>query len=104
MFGANHTFVPAGFTETHSFNFEVCTGTAPDPRILRTLFESLGLSAIVWHASSSAALHRRGVIHVGPWYARWRSGFARRRSSPTVTYPEWACLRRTTFGSGLLQK
>src|SRR6201982_1263135 len=37
--------------------------TAPDPRLLRTLFERLGFPAVAHHRSKNVTLHRQGEIN-----------------------------------------
>src|SRR5207244_10654649 len=43
--------------------FEFVEYTAPDPQLLRTLFERLGFPAVARHRSKNVTLHRQGGIN-----------------------------------------
>src|SRR6202048_3978096 len=43
--------------------FEFVEYTAPDPQLLRSLFERLGFPAIARHRSKNVTLHRQGEIN-----------------------------------------
>src|SRR5437763_265849 len=43
--------------------FEFVEYTAPDPQLLRTLFERLGFPAVALHRSKNVTLHRQGGIN-----------------------------------------
>jgi 4-hydroxyphenylpyruvate dioxygenase len=43
--------------------FEFVEYTAPDPQLLRTLFERLGFPAVAQHRSKNVTLHRQGQIN-----------------------------------------
>ena len=43
--------------------FEFVEYTAPDPELLRTLFERLGFPAVARHRSKNVTLHRQGDIN-----------------------------------------
>ncbi len=59
--------------------FEFVEYTAPDPQLLRSLFERLGFPAVAQHRSKNVTLHRQGeinfVINAEP--ASFAQGFAR---------------------------
>src|ERR1700682_3940732 len=50
--------------------FEFVEYTAPDPQLLRTLFERLGVPVVARHRSKNVTLHRQGeinfIIHAEP--------------------------------------
>ena len=43
--------------------FEFVEYTAPDPQLLRTLFERLGFPVVARHRSKNVTLHRQGEIN-----------------------------------------
>src|SRR5258707_13984922 len=43
--------------------FEFVEYTAPDPQLLRTLFERLGFPAVARHRAKNVTLHRQGEIN-----------------------------------------
>ncbi|MFK5047920.1 4-hydroxyphenylpyruvate dioxygenase, partial [Klebsiella pneumoniae] len=43
--------------------FEFVEYTAPDPQLLRTLFERLGFPVVARHRSKNVTLHRQGDIN-----------------------------------------
>src|SRR5205814_8304805 len=43
--------------------FEFVEYTAPDPQLLRTLFERLGFSVVARHRAKNVTLHRQGEIN-----------------------------------------
>lgn len=59
--------------------FEFVEYTAPDPQLLRTLFERLGFPVVARHRSKNVTLHRQGdinfIINAEP--ASFAQGFAR---------------------------
>ena len=59
--------------------FEFVEYTAPDPQLLRTLFERLGFPAVARHRSKNVTLHRQGGINfiINAESASFAQGFAR---------------------------
>ena len=47
----------------HTDGFEFVEYAAPDPDLLRRLFDSMGLPAVARHRSKNVTLHRQGDIH-----------------------------------------
>jgi 4-hydroxyphenylpyruvate dioxygenase len=59
--------------------FEFVEYTAPDPQLLRTLFERLGFPAVARHRSKNVTLHRQGGINfiINAASESFAQGFAR---------------------------
>src|SRR5438445_12218472 len=59
--------------------FEFVEYTAPDPQLLRTLFERLGFPAVARHRSKNVTLHRQGEINfiINAEPESFAQGFAR---------------------------
>ncbi|HZC77818.1 MAG TPA: hypothetical protein VE258_08730, partial [Ktedonobacterales bacterium] len=59
--------------------FEFVEYTAPDPRLLRSLFERLGFPAVAQHRSKNVTLHRQGEINfiINAEPESFAQGFAR---------------------------
>src|SRR5579862_8994128 len=59
--------------------FEFVEYTAPDPQLLRTLFERLGFPAVARHRSKNVTLHRQGEINfiINAEPQSFAQGFAR---------------------------
>jgi 4-hydroxyphenylpyruvate dioxygenase len=59
--------------------FEFVEYTAPDPQLLRTLFERLGFPAVARHRSKNVTLHRQGGINflINAERESFAQGFAR---------------------------
>lgn len=59
--------------------FEFVEYTAPDPQLLRTLFERLGFPAVARHRSKNVTLHRQGQINfiINAGADSFAQGFAR---------------------------
>ena len=59
--------------------FEFVEYTAPDPQLLRSLFERLGFPAVARHRSKNVTLHRQGEINfiINAEPASFAQGFAR---------------------------
>jgi 4-hydroxyphenylpyruvate dioxygenase len=59
--------------------FEFVEYTAPDPQLLRTLFERLGFPAVARHRSKNVTLHRQGQINfiINAEADSFAQGFAR---------------------------
>src|SRR5580765_1434499 len=59
--------------------FEFVEYTAPDPQLLRSLFERLGFPAVAHHRSKNVTLHRQGEINfiINAEPASFAQGFAR---------------------------
>ncbi len=47
----------------HTDGFEFVEYAAPDPELLRRLFDTMGLPAVARHRSKNVTLHRQGDIH-----------------------------------------
>src|SRR5262249_41874480 len=64
----NHTFKVPHMTDSHpnpmgTDGFEFVEYTAPDPQLLRTLFERLGFPVVARHRSKNVTLHRQGDVN-----------------------------------------
>jgi 4-hydroxyphenylpyruvate dioxygenase len=59
--------------------FEFVEYTAPDPQLLRTLFERMGFPAVARHRSKNVTLHRQGGINfiINAEESSFAQGFAR---------------------------
>src|SRR5438105_1910549 len=59
--------------------FEFVEYTAPDPQLLRSLFERLGFPVVARHRSKNVTLHRQGEINfiINAEPASFAQGFAR---------------------------
>ncbi len=55
--------------------FEFVEYTAPDPELLRTLFDRMGFPVVARHRSKNVTLHKQGDINfiINPRPARWGS-------------------------------
>jgi 4-hydroxyphenylpyruvate dioxygenase len=54
---------PGGANPMRTDGFEFVEYAAPDPELLRRLFESMGLPAVARHRSKNVTLHRQGDIN-----------------------------------------
>src|SRR3977135_2508240 len=59
--------------------FEFVESTAPDPQLLRTLFERLGFPVVARHRSKNVTLHRQGDVNfiINAEQDSFAQGFAR---------------------------
>src|SRR6201995_1626975 len=66
--GINHTFLGGRMNDSianpmGTDGFEFVEYTAPDPQLLRTLFERLGFPVVARHRSKNVTLHRQGDVN-----------------------------------------
>jgi len=75
----NETSNPGPINPMGTDGFEFVEYTAPDPGLLRALFERMGFPAVARHRSKNVTLHRQGDINfiVNAEPASFAQGFAR---------------------------
>ena len=78
--------------------FEFVEYTAPDPQLLRTLFERLGFPVVARHRSKNVTLHRQGEINfiINAEPESFAQSFARAHGpSACAMAPRWSRTFRT---------
>src|ERR1700686_5665717 len=72
--------------------FEFVEYTAPDPQLLRTLFERLGFPVVARHRSKNVTLHRQGQINfiINAEPQSLAQAFARQHGPPLRALARWA--------------
>src|SRR5436305_842886 len=92
--------------------FEFVEYTAPDPQLLRTLFERLGFPAVARHRSKNVTLHRQGginfIINAEPESFARRKARAASRTRNAMAQADGPCARAKACakdsGSALMMK